>query len=731
MTSITIDRRDGLSSSTAIKGPCRVATTVNIALSGLQTVDGVVLVDDDRVLVKDQTDQSENGLYVADTGPWRRSKDFSGNRDVVQGTQVWVNSGATGGGFWYIVTSPNPIVIDQSDITFIIQPLAQPEWYGLIGDGIADDSVAFQSLVTAFNGKTIAIDGLNIRITSEITLPSLGLTLKGRGVITYEGTGNLFKAGTRVKTTFNFTATAGQTVFTCAYVPTDPYVEAFVGGVKAVQAIGVDAFTTIRDGTSVIVTFFTGRTLGQAIRIECERFDSSTGLDPFGAVHIGTGVSIKTTQANEGRAFAVGWIETGYERRQFPRFVFEAGAQIMGVDGTRGFKNAMWLNGLCNGQLQGYIFGIGANDPAGNEIKARTCPYAVYLTGELTPSDLKFYGGMMGWYDIGVGIIGNTFEGVHCHGYTWLLCGKAFQWVAPAVDYGLLLIMNGCHANCYTGIVETYSVGSVYISDNDFFRDGTGAATFFTFIDLKGCFGGAIHDNQIQSYKIGGQDVGVAMSNGGSLVRVHDNEFMASDTTGLFIGTVIYNTAHHNVIGPNSYINIGVAVDVQSGAQANGLLTYGDTFQTPAVTAYARYIDNGSNTYFDKKWWIGKVGVNTALATSTFVDWFPLEVTDPDSISSGGLANSPAWARKVEIEAVFTFAANATGNRWARISKGGVEMIGMQQTVPAAPSGETVIMLKGEVDCVGGEAFVPTVWQNSGGSLNLLANRSYIKILFK
>jgi hypothetical protein len=116
MTSIAIDRTDGLSSSTAIKGPCRVATTANITLSGEQTIDGVAVVTDDRVLVKNQTTASENGIYVADTGTWRRAKDFSGNRDVVKGTRVSVTDGSTNPGTWQVTTA-NPITIDTSSIT--------------------------------------------------------------------------------------------------------------------------------------------------------------------------------------------------------------------------------------------------------------------------------------------------------------------------------------------------------------------------------------------------------------------------------------------------------------------------------------------------------------------------------------------------------------------------------------------------------------------------------------
>ncbi|TPM14012.1 hypothetical protein [Mesorhizobium sp. B2-3-6] len=118
MTSIQIDLKDGLSSSTAIKGPVKVATTGNITLSGQQTIDGVAVVTGDRVLVKDQTAASENGIWIADTGPWRRSKDFNKTRDVVTGTQILITSGdlyASSG--WYLSTS-DPISIGSTNLVF-------------------------------------------------------------------------------------------------------------------------------------------------------------------------------------------------------------------------------------------------------------------------------------------------------------------------------------------------------------------------------------------------------------------------------------------------------------------------------------------------------------------------------------------------------------------------------------------------------------------------------------
>lgn len=51
------------------------ASTGNLTLSGAQTVDGVALVAGDRVLVKDQTSASTNGIYVVATGGWTRATD--------------------------------------------------------------------------------------------------------------------------------------------------------------------------------------------------------------------------------------------------------------------------------------------------------------------------------------------------------------------------------------------------------------------------------------------------------------------------------------------------------------------------------------------------------------------------------------------------------------------------------------------------------------------------------
>lgn len=123
-----VDRLGGASSALAFKAPCRLGTTANITLEGFQTVDGVLPPSGDsiehpdlrRILVKNQTDAAQNGIYIMDVGTWARAKDFDSVIDIRQGTRVYVYSGSTQSG-GYIVTSsvdPSSFEIDDDDIDF-------------------------------------------------------------------------------------------------------------------------------------------------------------------------------------------------------------------------------------------------------------------------------------------------------------------------------------------------------------------------------------------------------------------------------------------------------------------------------------------------------------------------------------------------------------------------------------------------------------------------------------
>lgn len=80
--------RLGTAPEEGVKSPVKVATTSPITLSGLQTIDGYSVQSGDRVLVKNQTDKTENGIYDAKVGAWTRAKDWNRADDVVDGVLV-------------------------------------------------------------------------------------------------------------------------------------------------------------------------------------------------------------------------------------------------------------------------------------------------------------------------------------------------------------------------------------------------------------------------------------------------------------------------------------------------------------------------------------------------------------------------------------------------------------------------------------------------------------------
>jgi len=80
--------RIGSAPEEAIKAPCVASTPANIALSGEQTVDGIAVVSGNRVLVRSQTDPTENAVYDASTSAWTRATDWNDSTDVINGMLV-------------------------------------------------------------------------------------------------------------------------------------------------------------------------------------------------------------------------------------------------------------------------------------------------------------------------------------------------------------------------------------------------------------------------------------------------------------------------------------------------------------------------------------------------------------------------------------------------------------------------------------------------------------------
>lgn len=101
------------------KDSVRVATTANITLSNAQTIDGVSVVAGDRVLVKNQSTASENGIWVCAVGPWTRATDANTTGELRAGSFVFVSEGTVNADSGWLISTDGAITIGTTAINWI------------------------------------------------------------------------------------------------------------------------------------------------------------------------------------------------------------------------------------------------------------------------------------------------------------------------------------------------------------------------------------------------------------------------------------------------------------------------------------------------------------------------------------------------------------------------------------------------------------------------------------
>lgn len=95
------------------------ASTANVAtLSGTMTIDGIALVAGDRVLLKDQTTTSQNGVYVVAAGAWTRAVDMSTWLEHVS-AYLFVDKGTTNADIGFLCTVDAGGTLETTAITFV------------------------------------------------------------------------------------------------------------------------------------------------------------------------------------------------------------------------------------------------------------------------------------------------------------------------------------------------------------------------------------------------------------------------------------------------------------------------------------------------------------------------------------------------------------------------------------------------------------------------------------
>ena len=106
-----------------IKDSVRVASTANIAIGSAltngSTIDGVTVATNNRVLLKDQSDASENGIYaVVGSGAASRTLDANTSALVTNGMYTFVSEGSVSNATGYVLTTVDTINLDTTNLTF-------------------------------------------------------------------------------------------------------------------------------------------------------------------------------------------------------------------------------------------------------------------------------------------------------------------------------------------------------------------------------------------------------------------------------------------------------------------------------------------------------------------------------------------------------------------------------------------------------------------------------------
>ena len=198
-----------------VKNSVRVATTANGTLSSAfannSTVDGITLATNDRILIKDQSTGSENGIYTVNaSGAPTRATDFDADSEVTGGAFFFAEEGSVNADNGFVLTNDGAITVGTTALTFtqfsgagqVIAGSALTKSGNTLNVGVDDSSIEVSSdaLRVKASGITNAMLAGSIDLTAKVTgsLPvangGTGLTAIAKGSILVANTANTITA---------------------------------------------------------------------------------------------------------------------------------------------------------------------------------------------------------------------------------------------------------------------------------------------------------------------------------------------------------------------------------------------------------------------------------------------------------------------------------------------------------------------------------------------------------
>ena len=169
---------DGVSQGLDIKDSVKVATTANITLSGTQTIDGVAVSADERVLVKNQSTASQNGLYLCKASTWVRTDDLAAGADAA-GMFTFVEQGSTNADQGFVCSSDKGSAVVGTNNLSYTQFSGGGNLTG--GDGITKSGNEFSVDLKSNGGLVIESTEIAVDLSASSITGTLAVSDGGTG----------------------------------------------------------------------------------------------------------------------------------------------------------------------------------------------------------------------------------------------------------------------------------------------------------------------------------------------------------------------------------------------------------------------------------------------------------------------------------------------------------------------------------------------------------------------
>ena len=381
-------KADGHPVSSQWKDPVRVYTDGDITLFGLQTVNGVSVMEGDRVLVKDQINAAENGIWIASAGAWLRARDMylwpqfvsavvAVEQNVGAGLEVWITSVSASGTvdttpvYWIPVTAATGTLSTFTPLRALVtnvagEPQASPTtaqeiaFVSGVTSSIQDQFAALDSKATS--AFSIAVDGTNAAAAAQADADTAQSTANSAFSVAMIGT-NTGSAAYSYATQAYALAEAGTNIGSLAYTVATALGDKYVRTTRfASIGAGTGGAVTLPASATVILDDFGGG-------VDAVITTLSAGRPTFSHAFTAAG-DIVTTSFDGAGNYALSGAPSAYPvalvyrvRQKLSEFDSTSADiigeyDVEGIDSVQGTANQVYINGSTAPQYGNTVFSL-------------------------------------------------------------------------------------------------------------------------------------------------------------------------------------------------------------------------------------------------------------------------------------------------------------------------------------------------------------------------------------